>query len=195
MIGVVLCGGQSSRMGSDKGLLLFQSKTWAQIAFDKLSELQLPVVISINRDQHKDYSAIFPNQVLITDDEALQKKGPLGAVFSIHSKHPLEDLLMLACDMPLMETGLLRDLLIQYDVYPNIDAFIFVNDGEPEPLCSIYKAKCLSKILHLYKTGQLPGRSMKNLLGQIDTFHIPVPDDKKKCFQNFNTQSELNELS
>ena len=195
MIGVVLSGGQSSRMCSDKGLLKYRSKTWAQIAFDKLNELQLPVFISINRDQQKEYSAIFSTQVLMADDEALQKKGPLGATLSIHSKHPLEDLLLLACDMPLMETGLLKELLIQYGLHPNYDAFVFINDGEPEPLCGIYKSKCLNKILHFYQTDQLSGQSMKNVLEQNNTFSIPVPDDKRKCFQNFNTQSELNKLS
>lgn len=194
MIGVVLCGGQSTRMGSDKGLLKYQSETWAQIAFDKLNELQLPVVISVNRDQHKEYSTIFSTRLLVADDESHQKKGPLAAVISIHIKHPSEDLVILACDMPLMQTSLLKELLIQFNLHPDFDAFIYTNDGEPEPLCGIYKAKGLNKILHLYQRNQLSRHSMKYMLEQINTYSVPLPDDKKKCFQNFNRPPELNEL-
>ncbi|GGH03134.1 NTP transferase domain-containing protein [Pedobacter zeae] len=48
MLGIVLCGGQSLRMGTDKGLLIHQDKLWAQVAADKLSVLDLLVNFSVN---------------------------------------------------------------------------------------------------------------------------------------------------
>lgn len=194
MVGVVLCGGQSTRMGTDKGFLKYKSKPWAQVAFDKLHELQLPVLISVNKDQQQKYSAIFPLQLLITDDESFQKKGPFAALMSVHVKNPGQDLFILACDMVLMETALLRELLIKYQDGANYDAFVYANDGQPEPLCGIYKAKGLNNILHLYQTNQLPGYSMRFILEQIATVGIPLENEKKKCFQNFNSPSELKEL-
>jgi molybdenum cofactor guanylyltransferase len=194
MIGVILCGGQSSRMGSDKGLLKLEAKTWAQTAFDKLAELNFPIVISVSEKQLSDYAAVFTSTELVTDNSVLSIHGPLSGVLSVHLQYPAEDLLILACDMPLMETVLLKELLVQYNHYPSEDAFIFINEDEPEPLCGIYKAKGLAHILGLYKSNQLPKHSMKYMLEHIHTHTIPVPEDKKKCFRNFNAHAELNGL-
>ena len=194
MLGVVLCGGQSTRMGSDKALLKLHSDTWAQIAIDKLSELQLPIIISVNKSQLNNYSSIFSSQQIITDNYSLKIRGPLGGVLSVHFQYPQEDLVILACDMPLMETSLIKELLMQYNTQKASDAFIFTNDGEPEPLCGIYKASALANILHLYKTNQLPKHSMKYILEHISTYSILLPENKKNCFRNFNAHAELNGL-
>jgi molybdopterin-guanine dinucleotide biosynthesis protein A len=194
MVGVVLCGGQSKRMGSDKGLLNLHANTWAQTAIDKISVLKIPVVISVNKDQYEAYSSIFPPQQLITDKDSLQVKGPLSGVLSVHLSYPAEDLVILGCDMPLMETELVKELLNNYHQQQDKDAFVFTNDGLPEPLCGIYKAKGLAKIISLYQNNQLPRHSMKFMLEHIATYFIPLSDDKKKCFRNFNAHAELNGL-
>lgn len=125
-------------MGSDKGLLKLYDSTWTEIAYDKISRLQLPVVISVNQNQYKDYSSLFLSQQLITDDNTLQLKGPLCVLLSVHKRFPEEDLLLPACDIPLLEIEILQELLSQYDKHSSYDAFIYTNDGEPEPLCGIY---------------------------------------------------------
>ena len=194
MIGVILCGGQSTRMSSDKGLLKLGANTWAQVAADKIKNLRIPVVISINKKQHNIYSSIFSSQILVIDDDSLEARGPLCGLLSAHLKYPLKDLLILACDMPLMETDLLTELLAQYHQQKNFDAFVYKNDEEFEPLCGVYKANGLNKILGLYQTNRLTKHSMKYILEQMNTFAMPLSEDKKQRFRNFNTQEELNEL-
>ena len=154
----------------------------------------MPVIISVNKDQYEEYSSIFPAQQLIPDNDSLQLKGPLCGVLSVHLQYPQEDLLILACDMPLMETELIKELLLTIINIPKSDAFVYTNDGEPEPLCGIYKAKGLAHIFSLYQNKQLPKHSMKYMLEHITTHSIPLPDDKKKCFRNFNAHAELNGL-
>ena len=194
MTGVVLCGGQSTRMGTDKGLLKSHANTWAEAAVNKLKALSIDIKISVNAKQFADYSNVFPVDILIADNDSLKIKGPLCGILSVHIQHPSQDLLVLACDMPLIESEILEELLAYYRLHPDAEAYVFTNDSEPEPLCGIYKAKGLTYIHHLYKTGQLPKHSMKNVIENISTFFMPLPPGKKKFFSNFNTPAELNGL-
>ena len=194
MLGVILCGGQSSRMGSDKGLLKLEANTWAQTAIDKMTTLNFPVKISVNSKQYNDYAAVFPSTDLVTDDATLSLKGPLLGVLSSHLKFPDEDLFILACDMPLMEPSLLNKLYTQYQQEPSFNAYVFTNEGEPEPLCGIYKAKGLSLILDILISGKLFKHSMKFMLDHLNVKAIPATDEQKKFFRNFNAHAELNGL-
>jgi len=194
MLGAILCGGQSSRMGTDKGLMKLEANTWAKTAMDKMEVLSLPVKISVNSKQLGDYSAVFSRDILVTDDQSLKLKGPLCGVLSIHLRYPTEDLIVLACDMPLLDPQLLIELLAVYNKMPDPDAFVYSNDGEPEPLCGIYKARGLAHIIQLYRSSQLPKHSMKFMLDHINTHYIPLPADQKQSFRNFNAHAELNGL-
>jgi molybdopterin-guanine dinucleotide biosynthesis protein A len=194
MLGIILCGGQSQRMGSDKGLLKLEARTWAQTAVDKMAVLNIPVKLSVNKQQHPEYAAIFPVEDLIADNETLQLKGPLLGLLSCHLSFPAEDLFVLACDMPLMESSILTELYSTYQQQPEADAYVFTNDNEVEPLCGIYKAKGLSSIITLMKNGQLTKHSMKFMLDHLTVNSIAANEAQKKCFRNFNAHAELNGL-
>jgi molybdopterin-guanine dinucleotide biosynthesis protein A len=181
-------------MGSDKGLLKPEVKTWAQIATEKLAKLQIPVKLSVNSDQFPAYASLFSSADLIVDDASLLVKGPLLGVLSCHVRYPAEDLFILACDLPLVEISLLHELISAYHQQPSHGAFVFTNDGEPEPLCGIYTSKSLSFILSLLQSGKLVKHSMKNMLDHVTVTSIGLRDDQKKSFTNFNSHAELNGL-
>lgn len=96
MTGVVLCGGASTRMGADKGLLKEEEETWAEIAARKLATLQLRVVVSVNAQQAPIYENIFDREGLITDNADVNFKAPLAGLLSVHLSLPHEDLFVLA---------------------------------------------------------------------------------------------------
>lgn len=194
MLGVVLCGGQSSRMGSDKGLIINEARTWAQTAVDKLAILSIPVKISVNETQYPDYSKVFAASDLITDDSTLAIRGPLLGVLSAHLQNPAADIILLACDMPLMESIIIKELYTYYEQHKNYDAYIFTNDGEPEPLCAVYTAAGLFKIITSLNKGLLQKHSMKFALSQIDVYGTALNEEQKKYFRNFNAHAELNGL-
>ncbi|MEP7143341.1 MAG: molybdenum cofactor guanylyltransferase [Ferruginibacter sp.] len=152
MPGVILCGGESKRMGTDKGLIQLQATTWAQTAVNKIGVLKIPVVLSVNHTQFNDYSVVFDPSDLITDEPSLNIGGPLCGLLSVHMRYPCEDLFILACDLPVMEATIIYQLAESYRQNQNYDAFVFSNRNEPEPLCAIYSSKGLQHTLQLYQS-------------------------------------------
>jgi molybdopterin-guanine dinucleotide biosynthesis protein A len=194
MLGIVLCGGQSSRMGSDKGLLQHEGKTWVQTTFEKLSEAGFPVKISVNEAQFVSYQNAIDAELLIPDTTDLDVHGPLHGVLSAHLHSPEQDLFVLACDVARMDSELIVKLHELYLQHLNYDAFVYTNDGEPEPLCAIYKAKALDEVMRLYRNNQLVRHSMKFVLSQFKLWEQPLLDGEKGHFLNFNTPDSLTDL-
>jgi len=194
MIGVVLCGGQSVRMGTDKGLLNHQDKLWAELAADKLRSIGLHVKFSVNLTQEKKYANYFDKAQLITDHQSLDLKGPLLGVLSAHLANPNDDLFLLACDMLLMQTHILEKLKQAFVVSDAFDAYIFIKSEQQEPLCGIYTSRGLEKILHMLQDGKLLRHSMKFVLSNLNVSEILVEDKDYRCFDNFNSHAEVNGL-
>src|ERR1700712_1910597 len=97
ILGVIMCGGESKRMGSDKGLMPIQNSIWAKFMADKLSFLEGATVFSVNELQLKNYSSFIARNDLIVDDYKIG--GPARGLLSVHRKYPDKDILLLSCDM------------------------------------------------------------------------------------------------
>jgi molybdopterin-guanine dinucleotide biosynthesis protein A len=196
-----MCGGESSRMGRDKALLQSGTRTWAELALDKLSALDIPVVASINARQEAALSKILEQIPLIIDNPAIPAGGPLLGLLSAHTVNPTEDLFILACDLPLMEPALLSLLYQRYrkaDLAQGLSittrAWLYTSGGEPEPMCAIYTAAALAKVLDLLQKKELARHSLKFVLQQMTVDLQPVPADKARSFTNFNSPAELQQL-
>jgi molybdopterin-guanine dinucleotide biosynthesis protein A len=194
MLGVVLCGGESKRMGSDKALLQKNATTWAELTFNTLSALNIPVVLSVNIHQLSFYSSIFPTHKMIVDDAALAIGGPLHGLLTVHQQYPSDDIILLACDMPTMHIEVVKKLVETLQLNPTREAIFFTNNHQPEPLCAIYTAKGLAKILALYNANKLPKHSMKYVLEQLATITLTMPTNWSAYFKNYNATSDLQHL-
>jgi molybdopterin-guanine dinucleotide biosynthesis protein A len=180
-------------MGSDKGLLKTDATNWATDAARKLQDLGIPVKASINSLQETSYANDLPGVELITDNISIPVKGPLLGLLSAHVANPTEDLFVLACDMPLIEPILLKELFTLYQK-KQADVFLFTNEGEAEPLCAIYTSTGLQKIMMMLREGQLKKFSMKFTLDHLQLATLPIQAEQKKYFQNFNAHADLNGL-
>lgn len=188
-----MCGGQSLRMGQDKGLIHCSNYTWAEAAAKKIDALSLPVVCSVAQHNLAAYQALFQEQQLITDDTALPVGGPLKGILSVHRQFPEEDLLVLAVDMPAMNKAILLHLLdtAKKNVF---EAFVFQNNERLEPLCAVYTTAGLRRIMAMIQCGALARFSMHYVLEQLQTKIIPLSDDDSKRFSNINTPEDLHRL-
>jgi len=193
IIGVVLCGGKSSRMGSDKGLMITHETYWAKEAAAKMNFLNCEIYFSVNEIQLEQYAVAIAKDNLITDNEALQTGGPLKGLLSAHERFSSADILLLACDMPLIKTAVLEFLHHQY-LQTEYDAYVF---GEPEcaePLAGIYKNSALAHIHELLLTGRLQRFSMQHVLSLLHTKYNSIPEQWKDAFLNVNSIEELKRL-
>src|SRR5258708_74381 len=116
LCGIILCGGESRRMGRDKGSLPIGQTTWARHMGDKLGFLRIPVFYSINEFQWTDYAAYIPPDRLVIDatEHAVEVRGPLKGLISAHQKCPGKDLLLIACDMLDLDRQTLEKLVDAY---------------------------------------------------------------------------------
>jgi molybdenum cofactor guanylyltransferase len=191
IIGVAMCGGQSSRMGSDKGMLTSQGITWSMLAFNKLCAIGIPAVVSINVSQAASYKKNFPADKLVID--SVDTYGPLKGILSVHENFPEHDLMLLACDMKDMHIEYLDKLLKSWmEQGSQYDSFLYKNGGHYEPLVGIYTAGFLKRISMLNTQDALVEYSMKSVISKGTVFEIEVSEAAKDFFANFNRPSELN---
>jgi molybdopterin-guanine dinucleotide biosynthesis protein A len=186
MTGLVLCGGQSRRMGTDKGMLKNKNNiTWAALAYDKLHSLCKHVYVSVNHSQNN-YATIFPKDILIKDNVLLPVKGPLLGLLSAYKQFPGEDFFVLACDLADMTTKVMSDL---YNYYKSNDGdvFIYRNENTPEPLCGIYTKQALSYINnHFIEHPDEENYSMLYFLDKLNVRYINLLREQKRFFMNYN---------
>ncbi len=146
-------------MGSDKGLLMIDSITWAERAQKLLAAVCTSTVYSLRADQQRAYAAAIPDSVFAVDSDRYKDIGPLGGLLSVHDQFPGSDILLLACDMVSVEAEDLQQLIQaagEIRVYRNFDFF--------EPLCAYYSAPALTKISALYRGKQITSSLQKILL-------------------------------
>ena len=98
VIGVVLAGGGSRRMGYDKALLEWRGRPLLDHVRARLWAAGCQAVVT---------SRAAPG--CIADD--LPGRGPLGGIHAVLSSRPAADYLVVPVDMPLLPAALLRGLI------------------------------------------------------------------------------------
>ena len=181
LLGVILCGGESKRMGSDKGLLQKDGQTWVKIIAGKLASLAIPVVVSINEQQLESYSSLFSSKDLIVDSINIQ--GPLKGLLSVHQAYPDSDLLLMACDLIDMDNQTLTHLIDEYNSQ-NFD-FLVYHENYAEPFCAIYSSRGLKPVFEKAKEHSLSKFSFQTILNEGKTLRIPITETSS--FRNYNT--------
>ena len=143
--GVILAGGESRRMGSNKALLPYRGGRFIEAIHRQLAEIFSEVILVTNSPQQY---AFLPCR---TVPDLFAGMGVLAGIHSglYHSSSPA--IFAVACDMPYLVEGLVRHLASQAD--PG-GVLIPESPGGLEPLHAVYGKGCLAAIEATLLSGQ-----------------------------------------
>ena len=152
LYGAILCGGLSSRMGTNKALLSMRpgirQLDYAAGLLSPRCESVLACTGPASRVQ-----PVLPAGVTPVIDPA-RAVGPMAGVIAALEHAAGYGVLVLACDMPWVDERVLDRLLAARDPGQWITAFV-AGDGEPEPMCAIYEPAALGALNLSAVNGQM----------------------------------------
>lgn len=179
--GLVLAGGRSTRMQRDKAALEYHGKTQLDWAMELIRPFVEKAFVSVRPDQVSDpVRAKYP-QVVDTHENL----GPIAGIVAAQAKHPDVAWLVLACDLPFLDSDTLKHLLWARQADKPATAYRSSHDGLPEPLCAIYEPSSREAILKYLDTGKICPRKF---LIQSDAHLLEEPNPR--ALDNVNTPEE-----
>lgn len=102
--GIILAGGLSSRMGTDKGFIHYKGHTLIELSLHIVKPYCSEVLISANNKTYSNFELpVIPDEI--------KGIGPLGGILGCLKKAMFEKTLITACDMPSIESGIVKSLL------------------------------------------------------------------------------------
>lgn len=135
LYGLVLAGGRSRRMHTDKAALAYGARPQLAEAYELVSRHTGRSFVSVRADQVADpLRAAYPQ---VVDGDA--GRGPVAGILAAQAQYPACAWLVVACDLPHLDDATLEDLLRRRDPRRLATCFASAHDGLPEPLCAIYE--------------------------------------------------------
>lgn len=177
LTGVVLAGGRSTRLGTDKALLKMNNHPLYALAETKLAPFCTEVFHSINETQN------IPVKNSVMDFYSDQ--GPLSGILTALDfiKQPI---FILAVDMPNISSATIEELIARHKTENKVSAYY--NDAKQlwEGLISIWEPSILPDLTTYFKEG---GRSLQTFLHQIHASQVSL--SKEEEFRSVNTKEDL----
>ena len=154
--GLVLAGGRSRRMGSDKALLKQDGESQLQRAVSLLEKHVDKVFVSTRADQSGDAERARFKQIIDRYDDM----GPVAGILSAMDTNSEVSWLVMACDLPNVDDSTIAYLIEQDSASHPLTAYRSSHDNLPEPLCAIYRAESRAIINSFVADGIVCPRKM-----------------------------------
>lgn len=148
MFGLILAGGQSSRMGSPKSHLLYNNSLQYTRVHELLKPLCEQVFVSTSRQNPQTFQ--LP---CIFDSGEFEGHGPVSGILSAMLFYPEADWIMVACDYPYLKTEHLYPLLDFQGENNHIVVYKNTNSMRIEPLVGIYRHSAFKALFQCLKAG------------------------------------------
>ena len=195
---IILCGGQSRRMGKDKGSLIIKDKPMIKYILSTLNNEIDEVIIVLNDNKRIDKYMEFINpedysyKLKFVEDK-IKNKGPISGILTGLENISSEYAIVFPCDNPFVTKNTIQTLF--NELSDNIQAVVPYHDPEDklktsEPLHSIYNKNIIPLIDNLILNDSL---HIKGIIEKIDTKFVLIDNKKilKKEFRNLNHPKDL----
>lgn len=183
---ILLCGGRSTRMGRDKGLLEWEGRPLIVHAAELLQSMFQEVLLVAG--DKKRYAGLLNLPIL---GDRIAGLGPLGGIYTglLASSNGWN--FVLACDMPRVRPTLIALLLSEIEeaykvVVPRVR-------GHFEPLLAFYHKDCLPQIECLIAAGTLKPIELYALVPTkvVPQGRLRRVDPDLESFSNLNAPEDL----
>ncbi|MFT5777218.1 MAG: molybdopterin-guanine dinucleotide biosynthesis protein A [Crocinitomicaceae bacterium] len=183
--GIILAGGKSTRMGSDKGLVEFKGIPMIQHIIAEFKQLNLPIIIVANNEAYSKFGVR-----LVTD--LIKDKGPVGGIYTALTVSDTDVNVIVSCDVPFVKKELIVTLLNESkESEVTISSF----EGREHPLIGVYKKSIVDVFKSNLDSNQLKLREViKEVKTKVVEFSEPGMLVNAGSFNNINTKKELKEL-
>jgi len=182
LFGLVLAGGKSRRMGQDKALLARGGQSQLAYVVDLLDEHVDRVFVSARAEQKNEAERSQFEQII----DRYHDMGPVAGILSAMDEHADADWLVIACDLPNVDSLTIRHLLERRSSEQPFTAYRSSHDGLPEPLCAVYAAHSRDILRDFVAEGI---RCPRKILIRSDTLLLEQPDPRS--LDNVNTPGDL----
>jgi molybdopterin-guanine dinucleotide biosynthesis protein A len=178
--GLVLAGGKSQRMGTDKGLLSYHGKPQREYMAEQLAPICSAVSLSCRPGQQAEINSSFP---LLPD--TFMGLGPYGAILSAFREDPNAAWLVVACDLPFLGKDTLEYLLAHRNPSKLATAFLNPATDFPDPLVTMWEPRAYPALFSFLAQGfSCPRKVLIN--SDIELLTIPSAE----ALRNVNTTAE-----
>jgi molybdopterin-guanine dinucleotide biosynthesis protein A len=176
---IILAGGKSSRMGTDKSNLIMNGKTFLEHALALTSPFD-DKLVSYNTDLD------LGDNIRVIHDEQ-NDIGPLGGLLSCLPVIRNEAAMVLSIDTPCLTPAIVQELVESY----RGNLVISTCAERVHPLVGIYPKNCLPQMRKYVYKGK---RSVMGFIQEVEVDYCEFDRAMKSCFENINTPDEFNTI-
>jgi len=191
MKALILTGGKSSRMGTDKASLQIGGQTLLDRLLNLIQPLTKEIYLSVAHPSlpHSEFniqSSTF-NVHLLPDLEP--SPGPLGGLQAAFKSDPSSNWLLIAVDLPRLQKEDLASLVENHDPKKDVTCFLNPLDNHPEPLCALYSPSAAVRLDEVIAENRRCARRFLTSLNRTEL----TPSDPQSLL-NLNRPEHLVEL-
>jgi molybdopterin-guanine dinucleotide biosynthesis protein A len=182
--GVILAGGKSSRMGQNKALMAFGGQRLVDRVVTVMRNVFDALLMVTNTP------AVYADLGVPMVQDVWPEKGSLGGIYSAIHHVDTPYCLVVACDMPFLQTAMLHYLLTQMSDYDVVVPDVL---GELQTLHAIYSKACLQAIERRLEMNRLriAGFFPDVRVRTVTASELQPYDPELLAFQNLNTPEEF----